>query len=140
MPWCAGCDRFLSPNTVLADGTCPHCHAARPTRRRSRAPGRRRGRRESAHPDAPVANGATHAADGVAAAETDDDHTPIPWHLWLLIAAVVTYPGYRVFEGLLLLAGSRTCALDRPSEPAPRLHRSRAWASAAAQRAVAQLG
>ena len=26
MPWCTGCDRFLSPNTVLADGTCPTCH------------------------------------------------------------------------------------------------------------------
>jgi hypothetical protein len=25
MPWCAGCDRFLSPSTVRADGSCPTC-------------------------------------------------------------------------------------------------------------------
>ena len=25
MPWCDTCDRFLSPSTVVADGTCPNC-------------------------------------------------------------------------------------------------------------------
>ena len=25
MPWCPACDRFLSPSTVRADGTCPTC-------------------------------------------------------------------------------------------------------------------
>ena len=25
MPWCATCDRFLSPPTVTAEGTCPKC-------------------------------------------------------------------------------------------------------------------
>jgi hypothetical protein len=25
VPWCASCDRFLSPSTVLADGACPGC-------------------------------------------------------------------------------------------------------------------
>ena len=25
MPWCVGCDRFLSPSTVRADGSCPTC-------------------------------------------------------------------------------------------------------------------
>ena len=25
MPWCAACDRFLSPATVQQDGTCPEC-------------------------------------------------------------------------------------------------------------------
>ena len=106
MPWCAGCDRFLSPNTVLADGTCPHCHArvpdAAPIPGATTVTGREG---DLSHPSAPVANGAAHAADGAAAAETDDDHTPIPWHLWLLIAAVVIYLGYRAFQGLELLAG-----------------------------------
>jgi len=25
MPWCEGCSRFLNPNTLQADGTCPEC-------------------------------------------------------------------------------------------------------------------
>ena len=25
MPWCERCDRFLNPNTVQPDGTCPSC-------------------------------------------------------------------------------------------------------------------
>lgn len=25
MPWCTSCDRFLSPATVRADGSCPTC-------------------------------------------------------------------------------------------------------------------
>ena len=25
MPWCSHCDRFLSPSTVRADGSCPTC-------------------------------------------------------------------------------------------------------------------
>ncbi len=76
MPWCAGCDRFLSPNTVRADGTCPTCHA-----------------RVEALPETATTTDT----------EPDDEHTPIPWHLWLLIAALVIYLGYRAFQGLELL-------------------------------------
>jgi hypothetical protein len=113
MPWCAGCDRFLSPNTVLADSTCPHCH----TRVPDAAPisgAKTADTREADTPRAPVApaspsppapNGA-HAADHTAPEPApDDEHTPIPWHLWLLIAAVVVYLGYRAFQGLELLVG-----------------------------------
>jgi hypothetical protein len=25
VPWCEGCSRFLNPNTLNADGTCPTC-------------------------------------------------------------------------------------------------------------------
>lgn len=25
MPWCEGCDRYLTTPTVNADGTCPRC-------------------------------------------------------------------------------------------------------------------
>ena len=28
MPWCAQCNRFLSPSTVRTDGACPSCGAA----------------------------------------------------------------------------------------------------------------
>ncbi len=26
MPWCDDCDKYLAPNAVDADGTCPTCH------------------------------------------------------------------------------------------------------------------
>jgi predicted RNA-binding Zn-ribbon protein involved in translation (DUF1610 family) len=28
VPWCATCDRFLSPSTVRTDGSCPTCGAS----------------------------------------------------------------------------------------------------------------
>jgi hypothetical protein len=32
MPWCEGCSRFLNPNTLQPDGSCPTCgrHVADP--------------------------------------------------------------------------------------------------------------
>jgi hypothetical protein len=101
MPWCAGCDRFLSPNTVLADGTCPTCHSMVPDA--ARIPDTDRAVASRVAPADPAANATDGAVD--AAAEADDEHTPIPWHLWLLIAAVVVYLGYRAFQGLELLFG-----------------------------------
>jgi hypothetical protein len=85
MPWCTGCDRFLSPNTVLADGTCPTCHS----------------------PVGEPARGAVVTTTDATTSDSgpDDDHTPIPWHLWLLIAALVVYLGYRAFQGLELVFG-----------------------------------
>lgn len=75
MPWCTACDRFLSPSTVQADGTCPTCGAA-------------------------VDAGHAHAAS-----EVDDGPAPIPWHLWLLLAALAVYLGYRAFQGVEWLFG-----------------------------------
>ena len=72
MPWCATCDRFLSPSTVLADGSCPTCGRA-------------------------VDPGSAHAA----AADADDDELgPIPWHLKLLAGALAVYLGYRAWQGI----------------------------------------
>lgn len=77
MPWCATCDRFLSPSTVLADGACPTCG-------RAVDPG-------SAHPagDAPAPG-----------APADDDLGPIPWHLKLLAGALAVYLGWRAWQGI----------------------------------------
>ena len=85
MPWCTRCDRFLSPASVVADGTCPVC-----------------GR--------PVDPGKAHAATGelVAApepgagggAEVDEESPPIPWHLKALAAAVALYLGFRAWQGI----------------------------------------
>jgi len=88
VPWCDGCDRFLSPSTVQVDGTCPWCG-------RSVEPGH-------AH---------THAhaeAQKSDAVEDDDDEDlpPIPWHLWLLAGALAVYLGYRAMQGIEWLIGT----------------------------------
>ena len=101
MPWCANCDRFLSPATVQADGTCPSCgrvveagraHAPDPA-----TPGAAVGRAGiGASPPAPA---------GAVVDDDDDDRPPIPWHLWLLLAALAVYLGYRAFQGLEWIFG-----------------------------------
>jgi hypothetical protein len=83
VPWCDACDRFLSPSTVKVDGTCPSCG-------RVVDPGR------AASPAA------------VDASTTDDGNEalpPIPWHLWLLAAALAVYLGYRAMQGIEWLLG-----------------------------------
>lgn len=88
MPWCDACDRFLSPSTVTVDGTCPSCgRVVDPGRARAAADTASEGRA----PNEP---------------EADDDALPrIPWHLWLLLAALVVYLGYRALEGIEWLLG-----------------------------------
>jgi hypothetical protein len=70
MPWCTHCDRFLSPASVVADGTCPVCGRA-------------------------VDPGRAHVA-----AEVEDESPPIPWHLKALAAAVALYLGFRAWQGV----------------------------------------
>ena len=95
MPWCTGCDRFLSPSTVTPEGTCPTCgRAVDPGR--AHAPGaepaeaterraRRARRREQSAADTPG---------------DDEEPLPVPWHLKLLVGAVALYLGYRAYEGI----------------------------------------
>ena len=85
MPWCASCDRFLSPSTVLTEGTCPQCG-------RVVDPGR-------AH--APTASKVS-AGDAPAG---EDDLPAIPWHLKLLAAALAVYLGFRAWQGIEWLIG-----------------------------------
>jgi hypothetical protein len=72
VPWCDTCDRFLSPSTVISDGTCPSCGRA-------------------------VDPGSAHGAD---AHDDEDDLGPIPWHLKLLAGALAVYLGYRAYQGI----------------------------------------
>jgi hypothetical protein len=97
VPWCDACDRFLSPSTVEVDGTCPSCgrvvdpgHAHVATG--DTAPATKTGA---------TGTGAT-ATD---AGEDDEDLPPIPWHLWLLAAALAVYLGYRAMQGIEWLLG-----------------------------------
>jgi hypothetical protein len=86
VPWCDACDRFLSPSTVRSDGTCPSCG-------RLVDPGH--------------AHTAAHAAEATSKIDDEDDETlpPIPWHLWLLAAALAVYLGYRAMQGIEWLLG-----------------------------------
>jgi hypothetical protein len=81
VPWCDACDRFLSPSTVRVDGTCPSCGRV-------------------------VDPGHAYLAEPVPAPEADDEKLPpIPWHLWLLAAALAVYLGYRAMQGIEWLLG-----------------------------------
>jgi hypothetical protein len=74
VPWCERCDRFLNPNTVQADGTCPSC----------------------GRPVEPVDDHA--AADGT---EGSDEEVRAPWHFWVMVAGVVAYLGWRLVQFVL---------------------------------------
>ena len=80
VPWCDACDRFLSPSTVKIDGTCPSCGRV-------------------------VDAGHAHAPKSDADSD-DEDLAPIPWHLWLLLAALAVYLGYRAMQGIEWLLGT----------------------------------
>ena len=96
MPWCSGCDRFLSPSTVLVDGACPRCGApVDPGRAHPPEP-------DAAHDATPVPEAdpdpdPTSAAEGASDA---DDTMPLPWHFKALVAAIVLYLGWRAFQGI----------------------------------------
>jgi hypothetical protein len=73
MPWCAHCDRFLSPPTVQGDGTCPSC-----------------GRQVEPAPA---------GTDGA----TTEKPVALPWHLKLLAGAAAVYLGWRAWQGIAWL-------------------------------------
>jgi len=98
VPWCTGCDRFLSPSTVTAEGTCPTCgRAVDPGR--AHAPGAEPV--ESAERRARRAR--RRVAQGGAAPAADEETLPVPWHLKVLAGAVALYLGYRAYEGIVWL-------------------------------------
>lgn len=71
MPWCERCDRFLNPNTVTSDGTCPSC----------------------GRPVEVVAS--EDSGDDV------DEPVKAPWHFWVMIVAVSLYLGWRLIEAII---------------------------------------
>ena len=75
MPWCATCDRFLSPPTVREDGTCPTCGN-------------------------PVEGGGAHSGAATTEESSEKTRTPLPWHLKLLAGALAVYLGYRAWQGI----------------------------------------
>ena len=75
MPWCPDCDRFLSPSTVTAEGTCPTC-----------------GRR-------------VEVGEVAQASAADEPLPPIPWHLKLLALAIAVYLLYRLVQVIGWISG-----------------------------------
>jgi len=86
VPWCEGCERFLTPSTVQTDGTCPRC-----------------GREISG----PATSDSTALDPTTSKGTTADDEAldPVPWHFKLLLGAVALYLGYRAFQGIEWLIG-----------------------------------
>jgi hypothetical protein len=101
VPWCATCDRFLSPSTVKVDGTCPSCG-------RAVDPGHAHVAAAEMPVVAPVVDAVVDTPEGVAEgdvpAEDDEALGPIPWHLKLLAGALALYLGYRAWQGIEWLA------------------------------------
>ncbi len=87
MPWCDACSRFLTPNALRPDGSCPSC--GRPV----------------ADPDADLPERDGPAPDPDGAAGPDEEHTRVPWHFWLLLLAAALYLGWRAIEGVVWLVG-----------------------------------
>ncbi len=104
MPWCDDCDRYLNPNTVRDDGTCPQCgsHIAQPSSLR-RA---RQGRGSSADAMA-VRSDRARATDAATAAAGDgddsDERLKTPWHFKVLVVALIIYLAWRAFQGVAWL-------------------------------------
>jgi hypothetical protein len=71
MPWCETCSRFLNPNSLKPDGSCPTC-----------------GRTVAEPSDQP------ESADSTATAEREK----APWHFKLLIAVTVIYLTWRAIQ------------------------------------------
>lgn len=86
MPWCERCDRFLNPNSVATDGSCPSC-----------------GRTVEPAERAEVLRGGEASTD-VDPREDGDDGVRAPWHFWVMVAGVVLYLGWRLVEGIFWAA------------------------------------
>jgi len=80
VPWCETCSRFYTPSTLTATGDCPGGH----------------------HVVDPPA--ALPQASGGA---DDPPEAPlrVPWHFWLLVAALVVYLGWRLVQGVQWILG-----------------------------------
>ena len=87
MPWCPTCSKFLSPSTVRPDGSCPTCGRAV----------------DAGQAHAPVAAPERHEASEQPGPDEKSGHAPIPWHLKLLVIALVVYLGFRAWQGIELL-------------------------------------
>ena len=83
MPWCAACDRFLSPSTVRTDGTCPTC--GHPV--------------DAGHAHHAPVNEPSPPPIGQEP-DSEEPLDPVPWHFKLMLGALAIYLGYRALQGV----------------------------------------
>jgi hypothetical protein len=84
VPWCERCSRFLNPNTVATDGSCPSC-----------------GRAVDPADRAEIFRDVEASAD---AEPAEDEGVRAPWHFWVMVAGVVLYLGWRLVQGIFWAA------------------------------------
>ena len=73
MPWCEDCGRFYSPPTLTSEGDCPEGH----------------------HVADP---GAGQLSQAAGSGGDDGTNPKVPWHFWLLLAALAVYLGWRLVQ------------------------------------------
>jgi hypothetical protein len=86
VPWCEPCGRFYTPSTLSSNGDCPAGHHV-----------------VDAAGVAPLPQSDAQGRDATAAAA--EEKVKVPWHFWVLVAAVVAYLGWRLIQGVVWLAG-----------------------------------
>ncbi len=79
MPWCEDCSKFYTPSTLTPSGDCPSGHHV-------------------ADPESAITQSTAEPRD-------DEHNSKVPWHFWLLLAAVVLYLGWRLIQGIQWLLG-----------------------------------
>lgn len=102
MPWCEGCARFLNPNTLTPDGSCPSCG-----RKVAEQPG------PKTEPKASTSSAVQETQETVTAAdlglgqlpESETEVPKAPWHFKLLVVLAVFYLAWRFVEMAGTLAG-----------------------------------
>lgn len=104
MPWCQRCDRFLNPNTVNADGTCPSCGRlvdpgrARPAVSSISAAETQTASGLDSELSQPDAVGEERGTEGP---EDEEEDYKAPWHFWVMVVGVVVYLGWRLIEAII---------------------------------------
>ncbi len=92
MPWCPACERFWSPSTVQADGTCPECG-------RTVEAGHARPATTTSDPEQPSDRG-RRTANRSERDQQEEPLPPLPWHFKALAGAIALYLGFRAFQGI----------------------------------------
>ena len=82
MPWCETCSKFWTPSSMKPDGACPTCG------------------RVLARPEHPVSDEKPAPIDpkDLDLKELAGENAKVPWHFKLLVAALVLYLAWRLFD------------------------------------------
>jgi len=82
VPWCERCSRFLNPNTIATDGSCPSCGRTVEVAERP----------------------ADQTSPTAVEVDTADEGVKAPWHFWVMVIGVAVYLGWRLIQGIFWAA------------------------------------